>query len=473
MKLNLLTSLLMLIFWGATAASSEQHEVKGYHFGQEANITVDDNTGDCVFELEQQPGRTCCFAREVLLDELCPKSKQTGTGCREWGAKNESSRYTLKHRRKENDFILTLPNFQESDVGIYNITCSGRFEKTVELSGREQKNSTEFDEGTIGIISASNISQATNHQRCIFRAETGCTTCCYESDNEESLCKETVNGGECSVRVEDCLGNGICRSYQVTEENGSCTLRLQNIDSRDAGSYKVTFVNHGEAVVDVSVRPPYGPLVIFPIIFCCLAFVLLLALPLCCVGCDGRGDGRGNQGAYEVCCVHGKVLKYRRLTGAIGVCLTSLTNFICIYQYWFSCSKGWGCEGFGSNCAIFLLSSVSTIFLRPVIVFVAKKYLKIGAQFGYLVIILFVTMGPFFLIFASISRDTGLNHLRLLLLVEALPQVLLQIAFCAANGLPLPTNVYNQIFLGYMPFMGLVTGIFVSALEFSTYMLSG
>ena len=48
-------------------------------------------------------------------------------------------------------------------------------------------------------------------------------------------------------------------------------------------------------------------------------------------------------------------------------------------------------------------------------------------------------------------------------------QVLLQIAFCTANGLPLPTNVYDQIFLGYIPFMGMVIGIFVSALEISTY----
>ena len=115
MMLNLLTPVLLLSFGVATAAS-EEHEVQDYHFGQEASIVVDDNTGDCVFELEQKSGRTCCFAREVLLDELCPKSKQTGTGCREWGAESESSRYTVKHRRKEDDFILLLPNFQESDV---------------------------------------------------------------------------------------------------------------------------------------------------------------------------------------------------------------------------------------------------------------------------------------------------------------------------------------------------------------------
>lgn len=192
--LNLLTPVLLLLSRVATAPSSEENEVKDYHFGQEASIEVDDNTGDCVFELEQESGRTCCFAREVLLDELCHKSKQTGTGCREWGGRSESSRYIVKHQRKGDNFILLLPKFQESDVGRYKLTCSGRFEKTVELSGTEQKNSTEFEEGTIGIISASNISQATDHQRCIFRAETGCTTCCYESDTEENLCKETVNG---------------------------------------------------------------------------------------------------------------------------------------------------------------------------------------------------------------------------------------------------------------------------------------
>ena len=45
-------------------------------------------------------------------------------------------------------------------------------------------------------------------------------------------------------------------SYKITEEKGSCILRLQNIDS----SYKVTSVNHGEAVVDVKpCRPTDKP----------------------------------------------------------------------------------------------------------------------------------------------------------------------------------------------------------------------
>ena len=65
MMLNLLTLVLMFLFRVATAASSEEHEVQNYHFGQEGSIVVDDNTGDCVFELEQRSERACCFAREV------------------------------------------------------------------------------------------------------------------------------------------------------------------------------------------------------------------------------------------------------------------------------------------------------------------------------------------------------------------------------------------------------------------------
>ena len=342
---------------------------------------------------------------QVLLDELCPKNKQTGTGCREWGAESESSRYIFKHRPgvDKNDFILLLPNFQESDVGLYRITCSGRHEKTVNLTGTEQRNLTEFEDGhgietKAGNISVNINSQETDHQRCIFKAETRCGTCCYESDTKENLCKETVNGEYCRVRPQDC-GDGICRSFQVIEEKGSCIIHLRNIDTWDVGRYKVTFVNHGQAVVDVTVRP--NSLLIWMIPLFAASFMFWIGI-----------------GFIRTKNKNKRITDLSRL-GGLGVFLNTVFYFFCISQYWVSFIKELDSEGFGLNCTIALLATVFIIVLRPLIGLIGNKYIN-GFDFPFWVIILFVIMGPLYLLGKSLSRD---KKLRLALLIGVLPQV--------------------------------------------------
>ena len=97
---------------------------------------MDDTSGQCVFELQQED-KHCCFASRAEQEELCSNRNEASKGCREH-TEMWSSKYSLELRRKQDDTILFLPNFQESDAGVYTITCSGSHVKKVELKGNSQ-----------------------------------------------------------------------------------------------------------------------------------------------------------------------------------------------------------------------------------------------------------------------------------------------------------------------------------------------
>ena len=210
----------------ATIAASEVTECKTYDWGQEANITVDDTSGQCVFELQQED-KHCCFASRAEQEELCSNRNEASKGCREH-TEMWSSKYSLELRRKQDDTILFLPNFQESDAGVYTITCSGSHVKKVELKGNSHIKNYMFPiDSSEKKISFPVNAQTNSSENCVVTVKTHSGICCYETG------KVFCNGNreDCRVKSDDCKGqSGICRSYQVKMDKGNCILSMKNID---------------------------------------------------------------------------------------------------------------------------------------------------------------------------------------------------------------------------------------------------
>lgn len=204
-------------------------------------------------------------------------------------------------------------------------------------------------------------------------------------------------------------------------------------------------MNHGQAVVDVTVRPNFIP------------NVLILLMPLNLIWFGIFRPSRG----IRVC---------------FGVCLSevnAILYFFCIWQYCVSCSKE---SDFGFNCTIALLSLVCITVVPAIIALVGKCKCINDLDIPDWSIIPFIStcLLPLWLAWKSRSGEKSVKKLRLALLIGVLiPQVVLQIVFVAANGWTLPINLYDLILLSYMPFMSLMTGICVVIFEIINLVICG